>query len=79
MNTFERTYRDLERLKGVSLHKKTTLFKIAPEEQQRQIWSDAHLRAHFQQRKPWKLKAAIAIGLISWFWYEFSKHLGWIG
>lgn len=82
MTVFERTYRELQRLQGMSLHNEILLYKVAPErteQEQRQIWSDAHLRAHFQQPKPWKLKAAIALGLISWFWYEVAKHLGWIG
>lgn len=32
-----------------------------------------------EKDKPWKLKAAIALRLISWFWFEVAKHLGWIG
>lgn len=45
------------------------------EPEQRQIWSDAHLRVHFQQPKPrWTWKAVgyliLAFGLAVWLWYE---------
>lgn len=72
MTTFEREYRELDRLKGVSLKDDVLLYKITPEAPEGFYWAPPP-----QAKKPWKLRLAIFLGVLSWFWYELVKYLGW--
>lgn len=85
MTTFEREYRELDRLKGVSLKDNVLLYKITPEivpyEELPESLKDMAARYYWapppQAKKPWKLRLAIFLGVLSWFWFELVKYLGW--
>lgn len=77
MTTFERTYRELERLKGVSLHKETLLYKVEPEPER--TWENGivPLAADANPEPPkkrfnWRplLLLILAFGLAAWVWFE---------
>lgn len=85
MTTFERTYRDLQRLKGMSLHNEILLYKVAPErteEERRDLWIGSHITAFSPQPKPrwtWKtvgllvLAFALAVVCYALIAAEMSK------
>lgn len=47
------------------------------EEELRKQWMDAYTAdiAQHEKRKPWKLKALIALGLMLWFWWMAGEYV----
>lgn len=79
MTAFDREYRELDRLKGMSLKDDVLLYKITPERTEQEmvdLWWASHIRAHEPEptKKPWTWKTMgvllLGFGLAVWLWYE---------